>query len=63
MITLEAMYTSVWFYYLASYGKLFDGSFIKVGCVVSEIINYAIISSYINHTFVILIYAPFVTKF
>ena len=38
----------------ALYGELFEGQFINVGCVVLEIINYAIISSYISHTLIIL---------
>ena len=38
---------------LASYGELFDDEFVNVGCAVLENINYAIITSYINHTLVI----------
>ena len=37
----------------ASYGELFDDQFVNVGCVVLESINYAIITSYINHTYIL----------
>ena len=47
---------------LASYGGLYDGYFITVGCIILENrINYIIISSYyINHIIVILI--PYIGK-
>ena len=44
---------------LKSYGELFDDCFINVGSVVLEKLIYV----KATHTFVILIYAPFVTKF
>ena len=44
---------------LESYGELNDDYFINVGSVVLEKMIYVIVT----HTFIIFIYAPFVTKF